>query len=228
MFKKKDETSSAPKKKLKKWQIVLIVIVILGIFGSLSGGGDDSKDTAASTATEEKEDEASKKEETKEEQAEESEPEEPQVQTWSEGMYKVGTDIPAGEYVLIATTSGYFEIDSDSTGTLDSIIANDNFNTNTIVTISDGQYFTLTRCVAYNINEAPALDTTKEGMFKVGKDLPAGEYKIHSDESGYVEVSSNSSHVLDSIVSNDNFTGDSYITVSDGQYLTLTRAYIVQ
>lgn len=153
---------------------------------------------------------------------------EAQVQTWKDGMYKVGSDIPAGEYVLIASASGYFQLSSDSTGSFESIIANDNFDTNTIVTISEGQYLTLTRCTAYGINDAPALDTSKEGMFKVGKDLAAGEYKIHSDSDGYVQVSSSSDHSFESIVSNDNFSGDSYITVSDGQYLTLTRANIVQ
>ena len=65
-------------------------------------------------------------------------------------------------------------------------------------------------------------------MFRVGIDLPAGEYKIHANKSGYVEVSSDSSHQFRSIVMNDNFEGDKYVTVSDGQYLTLNRAAIVQ
>ena len=65
-----------------------------------------------------------------------------------------------------------------------------------------------------------------EGMYKTGVDLPAGEYKVTADSMGYAEVSSNSSHDMGSIVSNDNFQGEKYITVKDGQYLKLTRAKI--
>lgn len=148
--------------------------------------------------------------------------------SWKEGMYKVGTDIPAGEYVLVSSGGGYFEICSDSTGSFDSIISNGSFDTNSIVSISDGMYFDFSRSDAYSIDACPDLDISKEGMFKVGKHLPAGEYKIHSDSEGYVQVSSDSSQSFESIISNDNFSGDSYITLSDGQYLTLVRAYIVQ
>lgn len=72
-------------------------------------------------------------------------------------------------------------------------------------------------------------DTTKQaGMFKVGKDIQPGEYKVTSEGMGYIQVSSDSTHGLHSIVTNDNFEGDKYITVADGQYLKLTRAKIVE
>ena len=66
-------------------------------------------------------------------------------------------------------------------------------------------------------------------MFKVGKDIPAGEYKVILDSTigmGYLEVSSNSSHQLSSIVTNENVTADTYITVKDGQYLKLNDVKI--
>lgn len=151
-----------------------------------------------------------------------------EMPSWREGMYKVGADLPAGEYVLISSGGGYFEICSDSTGSFESIIANGNFDTNSIVTVSDGMYLDFSRADAYAIDASPDLDISKEGMFKVGKHLPAGEYKIHSDDSGYVQVTSDSTQSFESILSNDNFTGDSYITLSDGQYITLSRANIVQ
>ena len=64
-----------------------------------------------------------------------------------------------------------------------------------------------------------------EGMYKVGKDLPAGEYKVtcNSEYSCYIEVSSDSTGNFDSIITNDNFDGEKYVTVSEGQYLTVTR-----
>ena len=136
--------------------------------------------------------------------------------SYSDGMYKIGVDMPAGEYVIKTFSHGYFELCSDSTGTVDSIIVNDNFKTNTIITVSDGQYLTINRATAYPSDQVSDLDIYDEGMFRVGIDLPAGEYKIHANKSGYVEVSSDSSHQFRSIVMNDNFEGDKYVTVSDG------------
>jgi len=64
---------------------------------------------------------------------------------YNEGMYKVGEDIPAGEY-NVESTSGlaYVEVDSDSRHTIESIITNDNFENNKIITVSEGQYLLLT------------------------------------------------------------------------------------
>lgn len=146
---------------------------------------------------------------------------------YSAGMYKVGTDIPAGEYVLVG--SGYFSIDKDSSGQLSSIIANDNFSGNSIVSVSDGQYLTVRNAVFYDINLNPDVSTSGEGMFKVGLHIPAGEYKLVATRSlGYCEVSSSSKHTIGSIVSNDNFSGEKYITVRNGQYLKLSGCKINQ
>ena len=64
-------------------------------------------------------------------------------------------------------------------------------------------------------------------MYKVGVDIKAGEYKVQSDADGYIEVTKNSSHVLESVVSNDNFSGEKYITVKKGQYLTVYNGNII-
>lgn len=146
----------------------------------------------------------------------------------SAGMYKVGTDIPAGEYVLVG--DGYFRIDKDSSGDFSSIVANDNFSGNSIITVSAGQYLTVERAVFYDINLNPDVNTSGEGMFKVGLHIPAGEYKLVSTGSlsGYYAIRSDSSHSFKSIKSNDNFTGEKYITVKNGQYLTLSRCKISQ
>ena len=65
------------------------------------------------------------------------EPKKEEVIGYKEGMYKVGSDIPAGEYVLFADKSenGYYERDEDSGG--DSIIDNDNFSTFTYVNLKE-------------------------------------------------------------------------------------------
>ena len=72
------------------------------------------------------------------------------------GMYKVGKDIPAGEYVIISY-SGYMQVSKDSTGSFNSIICNDNIENRTIITVKEGQYLELTEGKIYPIDIAPKL-----------------------------------------------------------------------
>lgn len=155
------------------------------------------------------------------------------------GMYKIGKDMPAGEYKLFATDGlagvSYFEIAKDSSNSLESIIANDNFFSFSYVTVSEGQYFKFTDARAVPVDQAeksgPAEGRYTSGMYKVGVDIPAGEYKVLPEEGstlgfGYFEVTKTSRHTLDDIVSNDNFEDSRYITLETGQYLKLSEAYI--
>lgn len=155
----------------------------------------------------------------------------PQPQRYEEGMYKVGSDIDAGEYYVTCENyvGAYVEVAKDSSGTIDSIVANNNVNTFTFITVSDGQYFTVTGGEFVKAEDAavPGADlnnTYMAGMYRVGTDIPAGEYKVNStsEYGAYVEVAKDSLHTIDSIVTNENVSTSTYITVSDGQYLTVT------
>ncbi|NCO10729.1 DUF4190 domain-containing protein [Candidatus Saccharibacteria bacterium] len=141
------------------------------------------------------------------------------------GMYKVGADMAAGEYVVIG--SGYLQISSDSSGSFESIIENDNYTNRTIFLVKDGQYVEFSGR-AYAPSEAPKVDTSDgelpAGKYKVGVDLPAGEYKLVPIGSGYYGLSTSASDSSDSLVSNDNFDTERYLTVQDGQYLKISRA----
>jgi hypothetical protein len=148
------------------------------------------------------------------------------------GMYKVGPDVPAGEYLLYSDGgSAYFQVSKDSSGSLESIISNDNFQGTRYVTVKDGQYIELRSSKMLPVSEAPVQEPQsgqyKDGMYKVGRDIKAGEYKVKSSgSSAYYEVASNSGGGIQSIVSNDNFEGEKYITVKDGQYLKLNGCSI--
>lgn len=146
------------------------------------------------------------------------------------GTYKVGDDIPAGEYLVFASGMGYIENSSDSTGAIDSIIFNDNLlnGAHSYVTLNEGNYFKLQGAEMYPVEEAPSVipedSVYADGMYKVGQDIPAGEYKIILDSSigmGYYEVSKDSSHQITSIVTNENVQADTYLTISEGQYIKL-------
>ena len=66
--------------------------------------------------------------------------------------------------------------------------------------------------------------TITAGTYKVGTDIPAGEYKLTAESNtyGYGEVTASSAAAAD-IIDNDNFEGSTYLTVTDGQYLTIKR-----
>lgn len=154
---------------------------------------------------------------------------EPEAKSYPAGMYKVGTDLPAGEYVLFL--DGYFQVAKDSTGSLDSIICNDKYSGKSIVTVKDGQYLTVKDSLIWDINDFPKNDSPEklsDGMYKVGVDLKPGEYKVHcTGGMAYCEVAKDSNHTIDSIISNDTFEGDKYITVKDGQYIKLSNAELI-
>lgn len=140
---------------------------------------------------------------------------------YTSNTYKVGTDIPAGEYIVFTDGgTGYFCVSSDSNQ--DNITYNENFEYNSIITINDGEYLNLTRCYAVPFAEAPDVKTDSAGMFKVGTHIPAGEYKLEaSGGTGYYCIYPDSRQ--NNIISNDNFDGQNYVTVTDGQYLVLVR-----
>ncbi len=64
----------------------------------------------------------------------------------SSGMYLVGTDIPAGTYTLRPAEgkTGLVSIESDSLHRLNSVLDTQRFDSETSVTVEDGQYLTLT------------------------------------------------------------------------------------
>jgi len=227
---KYNSPAARPKKKrrgLKIFLIVLALLIVAGIAAFIIWGGLDklifNKDKTDPNTIEQNDTDEQTDANTDTDMKQTDSTDE-----YASGTYLVGTDIPAGEYVLIADMAAYFERAADPSGELDSIIANGNFSTNTIVTISDGEYFIFSSSTAYPIDKAPALDTTQQGMFKAGKDIDAGEYTIRSDGQASYQIASDSTHTLASLVSQEDFEGDKSITVSDGQYLILTEAHIVQ
>lgn len=156
-------------------------------------------------------------------------PDPPKATSYPAGIHKVGVDIPAGEYVVLTTgSSGYFGVCADAN--CNDILFNDNFSYNSIITIKDGEYLELTRCVAIPVMEFYATQTIPTNvpgvMLKVGVDIPAGEYKIiaTNGSKGYYCIYSDSRH--SNIVSNNNFENSAYVSVQDGQYLELTRCVI--
>lgn len=143
------------------------------------------------------------------------------------GTYKVGEDIPAGEYKLESSgKGGYYCVYPDTSKS--EILENDNFSSVNYINLEDGQCIELSRCSMVEIAYAtPTSTPSGDGMYKIGFDIPAGEYKLSAtDDRGYYCIYDNSSVTRD-IQENDNFEGTTYCTVSNSQYLVVSRAEII-
>ncbi|WP_342566643.1 hypothetical protein MKY09_11215 [Psychrobacillus sp. FSL K6-4046] len=209
----------------KKWWFWVIVIIIIIVL-TTGGGDEDATNNTANEQTTNKTDDSNTADKPSGEK-EETIKDDGKIKS---GTYKVGTDIPAGEYIVFAKGYTYIESSKDSSGALESIIFNDNLSkeANSYVTLNDGEYFKFQDGEMYPVEQAPSVipedGVYTDGMYKIGKDIPAGEYKITlgtDSELGYYEVSKSSSHQLEDIVTNENVEADTYLTVSDGQYLKL-------
>lgn len=220
-----DETK---KKKGGCLKTVIIVVVVLAVLGALFGGGDDKEPTNTADTTQSQTTQSETQPEENGSVAVREDADQPESDWIGAGTYKVGSDIPAGEYYIRVTgLSCYYQVAADSSGTLDSIITNGNISSNAYQTVVDGQYLQVSDgefTLASNMQGMTKLERYPDGMYKVGVDIDAGEYKITAGTSGcYFAVLSSSNGTLDDIISNQNLdagVGD-YITVTDGQYLEI-------
>ncbi|MBD5402258.1 hypothetical protein HDR58_05605 [bacterium] len=143
------------------------------------------------------------------------------------GMYKVGAEIPAGEYLIQPQgDAAYYEVATDSSGSMNSIITNDLLaGCSVYVSVRAGQYLTVRSAKFTNAEnyEASPASPIKQGMYRVGRDISAGEYKVTSNGGNtYCAVQKDSYNTLGSILTNDAlFEGSKYVTVRDGQYLLI-------
>lgn len=145
---------------------------------------------------------------------------------YSDGVYKVGTDIAEGEYVVFSDDyeySGYFCLSEDANG--DEIIANEAFDYNAIVEVKNGEFLELEDAYAIPIDEAE-VDIDEATGLKVGKHIKKGKYKLIADdgEEAYYCIYSNSRK--GDIKSNGSFKKQSYVTVEKGDYLILEDCHI--
>ena len=151
-----------------------------------------------------------------------------------DGMYRVGKDIKPGTYVATpsGSISGYWERLSCATGDFDCILANDNVDGQTFVTIlPSDRYFSTTRMGTWRLAskfkpKKPATKFAGDGMYRVGIDIAPGTYSAapSGSISGYWERLSCATGDFDCILANDNVDGRTYVTIQRGdKYFSTTR-----
>ena len=152
------------------------------------------------------------------------------------GMWKVGQDLKAGEYILVKNDGEYmgsFDITTGTSGDFDEIVDSNAFHNFEYIKVKDGQYLKLDSCTLYIIDEVkPSMhlekfDELTNGMFIVGIDIEPGQYKlenINKEYNGwfslYNSLDGGYNGGID-LQDSDFFDNNTLITLTEGQYLKL-------
>lgn len=152
-------------------------------------------------------------------------------------MYKVGSDLPAGEYVAIAADNAFIPMVTvkDGSGSEANILALYIFTTFSIVGAKDGQYVDVSDCYLIDIAESKEYvdsaiaDTIADGTYKVGFHISPGEYKYGAVENSTLPMIAVYGDPYQASINNLVLPdGSGYITVKDGEYITLSDAYLLR
>lgn len=149
------------------------------------------------------------------------------------GDYEVGVDLPAGTYLAVYSGPSeeqqlILEISSSSDPNDDDAVLNDGpwYPRNAYFQVTDGQFVHVSWANFYNVDtvDVELEPFQQEGMFLVGKDIPAGTYQMVLDEGEYVYPETAGYTIYSQIASPQPIpkTNGSYtdtITLEDGQYI---------
>ena len=212
--------------KINKGMSVLLASMLVA--GSIVIGCDSDTDTTEDNTT------------TQEQQVEiqEQEKAEDNNITFSlgSGMWKVGQDLKAGEYILVKNDGEYmgsFDITTGTSGDFDEIVDSNAFHNFEYIKVKDGQYLKLDGCTLYIIDEVkPSMhlekfDELTNGMFIVGIDIEPGQYKlenINKEYNGWFSLYNSLDGGYNGGVDlqdSDFFDNNTLITLTEGQYLKL-------
>lgn len=152
--------------------------------------------------------------------------------SYKAGKYTVGTDIKAGEYVVISD-GGTISTTETSNGYGYLIKSKRSIQNRLLVTLCDGQVVTIENAVLYPIYKAPSMivvdGKAPAGMYKGGYDLVPGTYTIvayDSKSSCKVQYYKDSTYRYKTDISNYTFWGEKKFAISSGEYMEITNGYI--
>lgn len=153
------------------------------------------------------------------------------------GMYKVGGDLPAGEYLAIAKENAIIPMVTvkSSSGVDAEINALSTFTTFAIIGAADGKYVEVTDSFLIPLSDSKAYvdtftaESIGDGSYKVGFHIPAGEYKYALQEDVIIPmISVYADAYQENILNLVMPQGNGYITLDDGQYVTVSDAILTK
>ena len=151
------------------------------------------------------------------------------------GMYMVGRDIAHGIYAGFAdeglSGSCYWARLSNALGDIDGVLTNGNAEGQFYVEIQDTDAYFQTGCEITALAEWPSPDqphtTVLQGMYLIGRDIGPGTYRGEGGQgildSCYYARLSGLSGELDDLITNNNATGQFYVTVEASDYALQTK-----
>lgn len=139
--------------------------------------------------------------------------------TFTDGTWVVDKDIPAETFHTTGTDACYWERDSDLSGSVNSIIANDIISGPDIVTVlgSDAAFKSDT-CGQWSVmyTSGPQSTSFGDGVFAVGVDIAPGTYSTAGSGSCYWARLSDFTGNLNAIIANFDGAGPQSVTISPG------------
>jgi hypothetical protein len=156
------------------------------------------------------------------------------AQVYEAGTYLAGTDIKPGTYMVTSSTgNSYVQVATSQPATLETIVMNDSFATFRYVDVKKGDYITAQDATFAAIDDtappaAAADGKYYDGMYLIGRDVPAGIYTVMSTDSEnvYIEILSDASGTFESLISNDCFSGEKTFTFEKDQYVRISNGAI--
>lgn len=151
------------------------------------------------------------------------------AQVYDSGSYLIGTDIPAGDYLMVENDDAVFASVIVREGvTEDSgLVAHHLINRQAVAHLDEGKWMTLTESRAYPLSQA-AMDfdgVAGEGGYLVGVTLPAGRYNVVLDDKAPLSSYSVYDGVLGSneqLLKFEVIREATELALSDGEYVELS------
>lgn len=147
------------------------------------------------------------------------------------GHYEVGKNLTPGEYYVYCDNFNnlYIEVANDTSNSNESVIYNLNTDRGVFITVESGEFLEIDGGEIFELNSTPYIGpdngTYKGGMYRVGEDIPAGEYEVTTVESSaYLEITNSSRHIAGDIIESLYFHNSTNITLEEGQYLLLSNS----
>lgn len=162
---------------------------------------------------------------------------------YKSGFYEVGKDIPEGIYIIVADGSnpenlGIAEISSSSDeNDEDAVLNNTWFHGNIYLELEKGQFLHVSWATIYDAEKVDVKlnPYSKDGMYLVGKDIPAGIYELELDSGEYIYdysakyvIYSEMDSPMPIQFSNGNFKDNKSIRLEEGQYVMFEDCHPVE
>ncbi|MBE6853316.1 MAG: hypothetical protein E7505_07540 [Ruminococcus sp.] len=156
---------------------------------------------------------------------------------YKSGTYECGTDIPEGEYIVVSDGEGYEDfymgVYTQSDCSEDSRLYADFYAGNVYVRLSEGQFIDFSNATLYDmeLNDITVAQRKYGAMYKVGKDIEPGVYRIVPTTEDYgceYTIYSSLDSIIPVVKENNyfDFSDSEPVTVelSEGEYIRLRFA----